>query len=364
MLLLLAACSADPTAVRQTADRPATTPRDDHDTSPYDPPAGPTGTSGGDCPDGIVCVDALPFVHQATTSGGSSSFDAYSCAPDTDESGPEVVYRVTITEAGFLSATLSGLGDGVDVDVHVLGSLDADDCIDRGHWEGASWVEPGTWWVVADSWVDDQGTAYDGAYTLQFNEVLPEDLAGDGLESEVLDRGLWAFDKAWKDGDATRLRIAIGDFDRPSDEPRFWLVDLATSEPLYTEYVSHGEGSSDPRDPAVVAEMSNVEGSHMSSVGVMRASESFQGEHGLSLMLDGLEPGFNDQVRPRAIILHNASYATEEFVDDYGYLGQSWGCAVVDPDVSEGVIAALEDGGVYLSNFSNTDWLDESDYLR
>ncbi len=311
----------------------------------------------------MVCVDQLPFVHQSTTTGAAASLDGYACSPSTDESGPEVVYRVTVQERGFLAATLSGLPSGVDIDVHLLGSLDPDDCIDRGNWEGASWVEPGTYWVVADSWVGAGGAASDGAYTLQFNEVVPAALAGEGLDAEVLGRGLWAFDQAWKDGDATRLRLGVGDFDLPSDERRFWLVDLASSDLLFHEFVAHGAGSSDERDPAIVVEMSNIDGSHMSSVGVMRASEPFEGSHGLSLRLDGLEPGFNDAVRDRAIIIHEADYATEDWVDEYGYLGRSWGCPVVDPAVSADVIDGIQDGGLFVSSFSDPDWLAESRYL-
>src|SRR6185503_9056815 len=103
------------------------------------------------------------------------------------------------------------------------------------------------------------------------------DLAPDGLDPLVLGPALWAFDRAWDDTDATRLRLMVADFDLPSSEPRAWVLDLATGGLLYHELVSHGEGSSDPSDPAIVARMSNVDGTHMSSVGVMRASEPYDG---------------------------------------------------------------------------------------
>lgn len=361
LTLWLLACSADPLPAR--ADRhagedpappTAPTPRDEPVTSPYTA-SEPTGASGVDCPAGLVCVDTLPFVHAGDTRSGTSDFSRYACAPDLDEGGREVVYRVTVAEAGFLAVTLSGLEGGADVDVHVLASLDPDDCIDRGHWEGATRVEPGTYWVTADSWVPADGDALEGAYTLSFQLTTADGIA--------VERALWAFDLAWKTGEATRLRLGVADFDRPSDERRFQLLDLATGDALFEAYVAHGEGSSDPDDAAVVAQMSNVEGSHMSSVGVFRAAETYDGTHGFSMRFDGLEPGFNDAVRDRAIVLHSAEYATEAYVAEHGRLGQSWGCTVFDPAISAEVIDALTDGGIFLSHFSDPVWLAESDFL-
>src|SRR5688500_6441608 len=73
-----------------------------------DPPdAGEPPPPPPPCPDGVVCADDFPFTHRATTLGAASNhLDAYGCAPDVDESGPEVVYRVELTEAGFLALDL------------------------------------------------------------------------------------------------------------------------------------------------------------------------------------------------------------------------------------------------------------------
>lgn len=381
--LCLAIGCAEPSGVRGPADGPdplddttpgATTPRDDHLTSPYDPPsttatdASSSPTAPTDpveaCPPGVICVDQLPFDHAATTTGGSQDYDAYACAPTTNEAGPEVVYRVRVEARGFLALTLSGVPAGVDVDVHLLGSPDADDCIDRGHWEGASWVEPGEYWVVVDSWVDGSGDVKEGDYTLSFRLITPDGYVAEGLDDLVLGRALWAFDKAWKDGDATRLRLAVADFDLTSDQRRFWLLDLATADLLFHDVVTHGEGSSDPDDASRVVAMSNINDSHMSSVGVMIAAEPYWGSNGYSMRLDGLEPGFNDLVRARAIVVHAGTYATQAFVALWGVLGQSWGCAVVDPAIHEEVIEALQDGGVYVSSFSDPDWLAQSAYVK
>jgi hypothetical protein len=117
-----------------------------------------------DCPEGLVCVDSLPFVESNDTSASdSSSFDAYGCAPEIDESGPEVIYRVTVDEKGWLGVLLDDSADGVDIDAHILTDLDPDACEDRGHWDAGTVVDPGTYYVVADTWVED-GVPLAGAY--------------------------------------------------------------------------------------------------------------------------------------------------------------------------------------------------------
>ncbi len=124
------------------------------------------------CPPAVVCVDALPFLHAADTGlDGQSQLDGYSCAPETDESGPEVVYRVEVFTAGFLSAAVHD-GAGVDVDVHILSDLDAGSCLARGHHDAAVDVEPGVFWVVVDTWSDGVAPLV-GAYTVEIGLAAP-----------------------------------------------------------------------------------------------------------------------------------------------------------------------------------------------
>jgi|GEM_PF-964903 len=129
-----------------------------------------TGTGGGGavCPSGQVCVEALPFDDANNTTGGSSLFDAYSCAPTTNESGPERVYRVTVPSSGTLAASVSHAA-GIDVDVHILSSLSASACVARGHYAADAPVSPGTWYVVVDSWTNASGVAFSGAYSLDIS---------------------------------------------------------------------------------------------------------------------------------------------------------------------------------------------------
>jgi len=328
-----------------TADATDTTPGT---TDPGTTDPGTTDTTTDPCPAGVTCIESYPYVVQDSTSGAPATLDGYSCAPTTDESGPEVVYQVVLEEAGFLATEVYGLSGDTDVDVHVLESLDAGDCVDRGHWSAGALLMPGTYYVVVDSWVDSSGDAKDGDYTLGVNVTHRADYAGYGLDTDVLERGLYAFDEAWFDGETDTFVYGIIDFSLPSDQRRFFIMDLLTGDMLFDEYVTHGEGSGDPNDIRMASTFSNIHGSHQSSLGMVRAAETYYGTWGYSLRLDGLDPTYNDEVRPRAIVIHPADYATESFVNTYGYAGRSWGCPAVDPAISDALIDTLAYGALVL----------------
>jgi hypothetical protein len=138
---------------------------------------GATGGAGGGgggmttCPEGVTCVDSFVFTDTRDTSEGDSVLDGYACAPGTDESGPEIVYRVTVPEDGFLSAAVYD-GAGVDTDVHILSARDASSCISRGDMDAAADVTAGDWWVIADTFVSG-GVPQTGTYQIDIGFYVP-----------------------------------------------------------------------------------------------------------------------------------------------------------------------------------------------
>jgi len=321
------------------------------------------GSGGDDCPADVICVDSFPFVDTNTTIGGNTVLDGYGCAPTTNEAGPERVYRVDLAASGLLVASLDDLGDGVDVDVHILEQLDPGACLDRGHWDAAALVPAGRFWVVVDSWVDTESLSHEGSYELTLALTTGNSHLSEGLAPTVLDAGLRAFALGWEFGDTIELEYGIIDYTMPSIEPRFFVLDLRQGDLIYAELVSHGEGSQDPNDITLTGNMSNLEGSHASSVGLVLTAETYNGSNGYSLRLDGLEVGFNHNDRDRAIVVHGADYATQSFVDDYGYLGRSWGCPAVDPVVTGQLIDTLAGGRLLLKYFDDQGWLSSSVYV-
>lgn len=315
------------------------------------------------CPDGLVCVTTFPYEHIGTTvSATLDDFDSYGCAASTDESGAEVLYRVDVPEDGFLALSLSDQSTGADIDVHLLASRDAGDCIDRGHELAGSLVEAGRYWVVADTWVSSGGDEKDGAYTLTFGLSTVPGLEAEGLGAEFADDALYAFDVAWGNGDADRFQYAITDFSLLSSEQRLWLLDLTDGSVLAELYVPHGEGSSSV-DSAEADTFSNTDNSHQSSLGMMRGAEEYSGTYGASMRLDGLEPGYNDNVRDRAIVVHPWEGSRAEYVSRWGETAETWGCPAIDDRLSADVIDVLADGGLLFFWYPDADWRRGSGYL-
>ncbi len=115
-------------------------------------------------------IGELPFRGEGTTIGGDTQVDVYDpCAPSTSEAGPEVVYRVEVTEPGFLWARVDDApGDHVDIDVHLLAEANPDLCITRDNSDLGAPVQPGVYFVVLDTWTDD---TFAGPYTLEIDLV-------------------------------------------------------------------------------------------------------------------------------------------------------------------------------------------------
>jgi len=323
------------------------------------------GTPSTPCPDGVICFDEFPASHSSNTATSSrDEFDSYACVPGTSEAGPEVLYRVTVREAGLLSLELTDMGSGADVDVHLLASESADDCISRGHWVAGAFVEPGEYWVVADSWTSSAGVENPGSYTLNMGLTTPADLTGMGIDSGLAEDALYAMGVAFENEDPDALIYAITDFSLRSSERRMWVVDLFDNALLWNIHVTHGENSSSS-DAAYADVFSNINDSHQSSLGMMRGSEIFDSSFGNDgLKIDGVEDGYNDLVRPRAIVMHGAEYARPEFIADYGRAGESWGCPAVDDRIVDDVVGALSGGGMLFFWYPDGDWSLYSDYLR
>ena len=151
--------SNEPENSDPSTEEPESQPTSEPETSnPAEPDSQPSSEPVEDCPDGVICVNTFPFEHSGDTSLSSlREWDSYDCASATDESGAEILYRVDIEEEGFLALELMDMESGADIDIHLLASRDNGDCLDRGHWRAGAFVQPGSYWVVADTWVNSSG---------------------------------------------------------------------------------------------------------------------------------------------------------------------------------------------------------------
>lgn len=181
-----------------------------------------------------------------------------------------------------------------------------------------------------------------------------------GLDPQVLGHALDAVHCAREQGNQNAERLAVIDFSRPSSEKRLWIFDLSSSRLLLNDLVAHGQKSGDN----FATEFSNIEGSHQSSIGLFRSAESYDGKHGYSLRMDGLEPGFNDLARQRAIVIHGADYVDPTWIPRQGRIGRSQGCPAVRPEISATVVDALKDGQFVFTWYPDPHWLQTSSLLN
>ena len=158
-----------------------------------------------------------------------------------------------------------------------------------------------------------------------------------------IDPQLFAKAKAALDSHKVYARdsIAIVDFSKPSNEERFFVVDLASGN-VETHRVCHGRGS-DPDHSGFVERFSNDFGSYASSNGAYLTTDYYDGKYGLSMKVRGLDWS-NYNAEPRAIVIHNAWYAEPDMIPLHGMLGRSEGCFAMSRKSQYDVMSRLAGG--------------------
>ncbi|MDE2292764.1 MAG: murein L,D-transpeptidase catalytic domain family protein, partial [Elusimicrobia bacterium] len=126
--------------------------------------------------------------------------------------------------------------------------------------------------------------------------------------------------------------VTIIDMDLPSTARRMYVISLATGK-VERFLVAHGSGSG----MLYATRFSDVDSSHMTSLGLYLTLGEDSGKHGRDLKLAGLEDT-NRHAQARAIELHGASYVSDSYIRQRGRLGRSWGCPAVDFAVRDHII--------------------------
>jgi hypothetical protein len=196
--------------------------------------------------------------------------------------------------------------------------------------------------------IDPVSLIYDGLK--ENNEILPS--------KEVFIMAIQGWNKV-KDNLKSKVLTVI-DFSLPSTAKRMWIIDPEKGEILLNSVVSHGRNSGD----LMANSFSNQPESFKSSLGFYKTAETYSGKHGYSLRLDGLEKGFNDQARNRAIVIHGADYASEEFAESVGRLGRSLGCPALPSELSAKAIDLIKNGSLLFIFGKDENYLNKSSLLQ
>lgn len=199
------------------------------------------------------------------------------------------------------------------------------------------------------------------------NENKPADLFD---ELKLADAGLSqeAFETAYKGyvklSGANKLQnsdlLTICDFSQSSKNKRLYIIDLSEKKLLVNTYVAHGRNSG----MEYATRFSNKPESLQSSLGFYVTANTYSGEHGLSLKVKGLEPGFNDKAFARAIVIHGADYIGSERLRSSAFMGRSYGCPAVPAKESASLIHTIKNGSCIFIYHPTKNYLQHSTILN
>lgn len=133
--------------------------------------------------------------------------------------------------------------------------------------------------------------------------------------------------------------LTLVDFSLSSNTKRLWVIDLTTGNVLFHSLVAHGRNTGEE----FANNFSNSAESFKSSLGFYSTGEIYNGKHGMSLRLDGLEKGVNDNARARGVVMHAADYVSNSFIKNNHRLGRSQGCPAVPAELSKEIISVIKD---------------------
>jgi hypothetical protein len=154
--------------------------------------------------------------------------------------------------------------------------------------------------------------------------------------------------------------LTIIDYSKPSNTERFFVIDINNRKILYKSLVAHGKNSG----VQYASSFSNKQCSYKSSIGFFLTDETYNGNHGFSLRLNGLEKDINDNARERAIVIHSASYVNKEYITKFGHLGRSHGCPALPADNYKNIVEAIKNKTCLFVYYPDKKYLRDSEFIN
>jgi hypothetical protein len=172
-----------------------------------------------------------------------------------------------------------------------------------------------------------------------------------GLEKDVFFNAYKGFEYLQNKGLLKKTNLlTICDYSQSSRNKRLYVIDLINSRLLFNTYVSHGRNSGDE----YATSFSNYNNSNKSSLGFLVTGQPYKGKAGFSLQLNGMEPGINDKVKIRSIVLHGSRFVGESVLGARGAIGRSLGCPAVPFGVHFRIIDAIKGGSCVFVSYPDS----------
>lgn len=196
----------------------------------------------------------------------------------------------------------------------------------------------------------DDAIAASSSKNIRFSPVVADAATAlyNSIKLDQLGLSKAAFDYAWK-GYEYLLNIkkisrgnylTICDFSQSSLKKRLYIIDIENNKLVTQTYVAHGRNSGGE----YATRFSNQPESLQSSLGFFITDNTYIGKHGLSLKINGVEPGINDKAMMRTIVIHGAEYVSAGRAAAGGFMGRSWGCPAVPKEEANSIISTIKNG--------------------
>jgi hypothetical protein len=181
------------------------------------------------------------------------------------------------------------------------------------------------------------------------------------LQQEVAFQAFFQAVEGYKHVNVKKAVLTLIDFSKPSTQERMYVIDMQQQRVLFKSFVTHGRNSGEN----YATSFSNRLQSHQSSLGFYLTEQPYQGKNGLSLILNGLEKGINDNAKARAVVIHGADYCNPKNVSSMGRLGRSFGCPALPRELAKPIIDTIKNGSLLYvySDKHNSDYLRNSRIL-
>jgi len=154
--------------------------------------------------------------------------------------------------------------------------------------------------------------------------------------------------------------LSICDFSLSSRRKRMFIIDLEHQKLLINTYVAHGRSSGSE----YARTFSNSPESHMSSLGFYVTKNTYYGDHGLALKIEGMEKGFNDNASGRNIVVHGSEYVGPDYLRYNRINGRSFGCPAVPTEQTSKVINTIKNGSCLFIYYPTQKYLTKSKILN
>lgn len=190
----------------------------------------------------------------------------------------------------------------------------------------------------------------------------------DEMDLEDSGLSLKAFESAWTGYYKLRKKgllhkssiLSICDFSQSSSNQRLYVIDVHNRRLLYRTYVAHGINSGEE----FASSFSNKNESCKSSLGFYITKRTYTGVNGMSLRIEGVDKGFNDNAEKRAIVIHGATYVSQRILHKYGVMGTTFGCPAIPAEMTSQIIPVVKNGSCFFIYYPSKKYLANSPVLN